>query len=195
MFTGSIYLCQEEAFVFGAGRWRRQKVSVPQTYIKEIRIPLLSKIIDKMASNGRLAVSGICYLSSAECCQILVTDPLISAIFWKFFWLPWVVIAVCRPSNCEPTGKRETEGTPNSELASELLSCHDRSQRKWLMLFTATSWTKQKPIEGAEMQMDQVVGSIICLDGTAVEYVGACERQVLCVENLEKALAKVRTVC
>lgn len=63
------------------------------------------------------------------------------------------------------------------------------------MLFTATSWTKQKPIEGAEMQMDQVVGSIICLDGTAVEYVGACERQVLCVENLEKALAKVRTVC
>lgn len=37
MFTGSIYLCQEEAFVFGAGRWRRQKVSVPQTYIKEIR--------------------------------------------------------------------------------------------------------------------------------------------------------------
>ena len=43
--------------------------------------------------------------------------------------------------------------------------------------------------------MDQVVGSIICLDGTAVEYVGVCERQVLFVENLEKALAKVRSVC
>ena len=57
------------------------------------------------------------------------------------------------------------------------------------MIFTATSlWTKQKPIEGAELQMDQVVGSIICLDGTA-------ERQVLFVENLEKALAKVRSVC
>ena len=44
-------------------------------------------------------------------------------------------------------------------------------------------------------EMDQVVGSIICLDGTAVEYVGVCERQVLFVENLEKALAKVRSVC
>ena len=54
-------------------------------------------------------------------------------------------------------------------------------QRKWLMLSTATSlWAKQKPIEGAEMQRDQVVGSSICLDGTAVEYVEACERQVLC---------------
>ena len=64
------------------------------------------------------------------------------------------------------------------------------------MIFTATSlWTKEKPIEGAELQMDQVVGSIICLDGTAVEYVGVCERQVLFVENLEKALAKVRSVC
>lgn len=29
-----------------------------------------------------------------------MTDPLISAIFRKFFWLPWVFIAVCRLSNC-----------------------------------------------------------------------------------------------
>lgn len=50
------------------------------------------------------------------------------------------------------------------------------------MLSTAASLcTKQKPIEGAEMQRDQVVGSTICLDGTAVEYVEACEMQVLCM--------------
>lgn len=36
IFTGNIYLWQEEVFVFGAGRWRRQKVSVPHTYIKKI---------------------------------------------------------------------------------------------------------------------------------------------------------------
>ena len=29
-----------------------------------------------------------------------MTDPFISAIFWKFFWLPWVFTAVCRLSNC-----------------------------------------------------------------------------------------------
>ena len=32
--------------------------------------------------------------------------------------------------------------------------------------------------------MDQVVGSSICLNGTAVEYMEACERQVLCVKDL-----------
>ena len=29
-----------------------------------------------------------------------MTDPLISAIFRKLFWLPWVFVAVCRLSNC-----------------------------------------------------------------------------------------------
>ena len=29
-----------------------------------------------------------------------MTDPLISAISWKFFWLPWVFTAVFRLSNC-----------------------------------------------------------------------------------------------
>lgn len=32
--------------------------------------------------------------------------------------------------------------------------------------------------------MDQVVGSSSCLNGTAVEYMEACERQVLCVKDL-----------
>lgn len=63
------------------------------------------------------------------------------------------------------------------------------------MLSIATLlWIKQNvPIDGSEMQMDQMVGSIICLDGTAMEYVEACERQVLCMKDLEKA--KVRSVC
>ena len=49
------------------------------------------------------------------------------------------------------------------------------------------------PIDGSEMQMDQMVGSIICLDGTAMEYMEAYERQVLCMKDLEKA--KLRSVC
>lgn len=47
------------------------------------------------------------------------------------------------------------------------------------------------PIDGSEMQMDQVVGSIICLDGTVLEYMDICERQVLCMKDLEKVLVWV----